>query len=237
MSEPKPADPKKPSTITWLVDLLIDKPGLNGSQLTKMRPDYIAASTIPSALLQLSRQGVLERRAATSKDGRPTFRYQVLPDGLSKLRPTSPAAFRGRGVRRTYSKPHPGRGGTPHPLPEEVKEDIRPAAVEPSPSHETAIGGALKKAIVERVKADDPELVAALAAMAAPEEKPVVGKPDAVPAPTSVVIPDKMLVDPAEEARRHPPRPKITIYVDGAPHRLTFHMAKEIYRQLKELFD
>lgn len=91
--------PALPSVREYIINAIIDEPGITGAKLAQDKPDHIATPSIPAQVSTLFNMGVLRREVRTSSGNRPTYAYWI--DDLEKL-PNEQS-----GVFRPANRPHP----------------------------------------------------------------------------------------------------------------------------------
>lgn len=96
MTDTVTSSPTEQKTVTsYVLDRLMDSPGLTGADLLIGRPAYIASTSVAPVLTHLRERGVLRRSKTTSANGRGTFSYWIhdldkLPTNFTEVRKVPP---------------------------------------------------------------------------------------------------------------------------------------------------
>lgn len=88
--------PSLPSVREYVLNAIIDEPGITGSRLAADKPEHIATPSIPSQVNQLFNMGVLRREPRKAPTGHTTYAYWIEDNGLDKLPPEQSGTFRPR---------------------------------------------------------------------------------------------------------------------------------------------
>jgi hypothetical protein len=231
-----------PSTVGYAIETVRANPGIRGSDVARSAPQHLSSGAVSQTMLALTNLGVFCRTQdeAPQRGGKPTFKYYLVD--RSKL-PAGMSLVWNPKYARTPKPPKPEPAAPYNPAAEKPAVVQLPKDVKLKSFDE--LGDLLanmdkQPADTQRPEPVEEQVDAELPEPTRPAATKWVGE-RLVNTKREIEPPTELPIKTAPEQRRATQpvdkrQAKITIYLDDGAHKLTVTTAREIYRQLREVF-